>query len=158
MLLFIPDNILFYGVIHVISNSVESIFNVKPYYGENYFQMCYIMPHFSFGRIFLEYLIDDGAGKLWFKLIMPLPLETAWWVSVFTIPFYFLIYMYLDAIIPNTYGVAQPWCFCCKVKSKRSLLLRVFCCKKEKDEVLPGEESPIKQAGDPLIVMLNTSK
>jgi ABC-type bacteriocin/lantibiotic exporter with double-glycine peptidase domain len=89
---------------------------------------------------------------------MPLPLETAWWASVFTIPFYFLIYMYLDAIIPNTYGVAQPWCFCCKVKSKRSLLLRIFCCKKEKDEVIPGEESPIKQAGDPLIVMLNTSK
>ena len=118
MVMFIPTNILFYTFITMIQKSVTSVIEIKPYHGEQWFELLYIFPHFSFGRILLEYLIDDGANKLLFKLLLPLPLENAWYAAVFTTVFYFLLYMYLDAIIPNAYGIAQPCCFCCKRRNK----------------------------------------
>ena len=95
------------------------------------------MPHFSFGRILIEYLIDDGANKLWFKILLPLPIHRAWWASIGTVVFYFLFYMYLDAIIPNTYGIARPCCFCLKSKSgnKSSIIRKVLCCFKKEQKV-----------------------
>ena len=38
-----------------------------------------------------------------------------------TIPVYFCLYVYLDAVVPNAYGIASPWCFCvkdCRKKKK----------------------------------------
>ena len=33
--------------------------------------------------------------------------------------FYILLGIYLDQIIPSQFGVAKPWNFCCKRKTKQ---------------------------------------
>jgi len=144
MLLFIPTNILFFALIQIILGSVKAILEVQPYYGEQWFELCYVMPHFSFGRILLEYLIDDGANKLFFKLIIPLPLHRAWWASVATTVGYFLLYLYLDAIIPNAYGIAKPCCFCLKSKKTKpcAMVKRILCCRK-RQELNSNEVTPL---------------
>jgi hypothetical protein len=42
----------------------------------------------------------------------------AWGALTLNIPFYFLLYLYLDAIIPDTYGIAKPCCFCLRRKRR----------------------------------------
>ena len=32
------------------------------------------------------------------------------------VPIYFFLYFYLDQIIPDTFGIAKSWNFCCKRK------------------------------------------
>jgi len=36
----------------------------------------------------------------------------AWMAQIAIIPAYFFLYIYLDEIIPNNYGVAKSCCFC----------------------------------------------
>jgi hypothetical protein len=47
-----------------------------------------------------------------------LNINVAWWSLALATPFYVLVYMYLDGIIPNSYGIRQSLCFC--VKKRKS--------------------------------------
>ena len=43
--------------------------------------------------------------------------EVAWVCLIVQVPIWFLIHLYLEAILPDNYGISKPCCFCC-VKSK----------------------------------------
>lgn len=43
--------------------------------------------------------------------------EVAWVCLVVQVPIWFLIHLYLEAILPDNYGISKPCCFCC-TKSK----------------------------------------
>ena len=47
-------------------------------------------------------------------MTMGLDVTYAWIALTTSIPLYFLMYMYLDAIIPNEFGIAMSPCFCLK--------------------------------------------
>jgi len=67
------------------------------------------MPNFSFSVIMLEYYIKGAP-----KVLLGLDVTLAWWCLGLATPFYLMIYMYLDGVIPNAYGIRENLCFCCK--------------------------------------------
>lgn len=42
----------------------------------------------------------------------------SWFFLFLCIPFWFLVYLYLDNVMPNDYGVQKPHCYCLKRKLK----------------------------------------
>jgi ATP-binding cassette subfamily A (ABC1) protein 3 len=74
------------------------------------------MPNFSFSVIMLEFYIKGGP-----KLLFGLDVTVAWWSLVLATPFYLLVYMYLDGIIPNAFGIRESPLFCFKCRNKRAL-------------------------------------
>jgi hypothetical protein len=42
----------------------------------------------------------------------------AWLFLLVSIPLWFLIYMYLDAVVPSEYGINKHPCFCCRREEK----------------------------------------
>jgi hypothetical protein len=111
----------------------SAIVDFEPYYGEQQLPYWYILPHFTYGMILLDFLTDDGIPKMAFKLLMPHDMRIVWFMNVFTIFVYFTLYYYLDAIVPNKYGIAYPPCFCCT--SLKRGTKRVFCSKKYQEEI-----------------------
>jgi hypothetical protein len=59
----------------------------------------------------LDFYIDGGPAS-----ILDLNVNVAWASLVLVTPFYVGLYMYLDAIMPNVYGIRQSCCFCLKKK------------------------------------------
>lgn len=41
-------------------------------------------------------------------------LTSAWIFLVLSVPAYFALYVYLDIVMPSTYGIRAPCCFCLK--------------------------------------------
>ena len=123
-LLFLPTGFLIFALITIMSKRfISSIENLpkqlmgeeyEEYDGQKWFQIGYVFPHFSFGIIILDYFVENGA-----ELTMGLDVTYAWIALVSSIPFYFLLYIYLDAIIPNAFGIALRPCFCLR-KQKES--------------------------------------
>jgi hypothetical protein len=46
-----------------------------------------------------------------------IPNELSWAVLIILVPFWFFMYMYMDSVIPNTYGISKHPLFCIR-KSK----------------------------------------
>jgi hypothetical protein len=44
--------------------------------------------------------------------------STSWQILLALIPFWFFAYLYLDSVIPNTYGIAKNLCFCLSKQKK----------------------------------------
>jgi hypothetical protein len=61
----------------------------------------------------LEFYIRGGP-----KILLGLDVNVAWWCLGLATPFYLLLYMYLDGIIPNAYGIRESLCFCLKSTKK----------------------------------------
>lgn len=56
------------------------------------------------------------SSDISYQLSMPFA-----WISLFlNIPLYVALYAYFDQIIPNTYGIKKPCCFCLKRKKRRT--------------------------------------
>ena len=68
--------------------------------------MGYIIPHFPYSCALLEFLVDHGKPKMVFKLLIPIDMQVAWIATTLTIPFYIILYVYLDSVIPNKWGIA----------------------------------------------------
>jgi len=79
LLMFLPAALLFYTFIDIFGNSVLNLVDYKPYYYEFVFELLYILPHFSFGRILLDYLVNHGRQYFLFTMIMPLKIRYAWY-------------------------------------------------------------------------------
>lgn len=76
-------------------------------------QYLYFMPTFPFEVILADIFKVEGGPE--FFETSP---TVAWIVLALQTPIYFFIHIYLDAIIPDSYGVTQP-CFYC-LKRRRS--------------------------------------
>jgi hypothetical protein len=72
LLLFIPTSFLFFLFVLCFDQSVSAILEPEPYYGEFYFEAMYWFPAFPFGRLLLEFLVDQGAPAFFFQLLLPL--------------------------------------------------------------------------------------
>jgi len=59
----------------------------------------------------IDFYIKGGAQD-----IFGLNLDAAWASLVISIPFYYVMFMYLDQIMPNSHGVKKSLCFCCSRK------------------------------------------
>ena len=68
--------------------------------GYQAFQLSYILPNFSFGIILLDFYINGGP-----ETILDLNVNVAWISLALVTPIYVMLYMYLDAIMPNVYGI-----------------------------------------------------
>jgi len=123
ILLFFPVALMFYSTLATCAASITAIFTFTPYYGEQWLQLGYILPHYTFGFTLLDFLVDHGAPAVVFRVILPTNMTRVWYANVATIFFYIGLYVYLDAVIPNKYGVTQDWCFClpCKRKNKDNI-------------------------------------
>ena len=42
----------------------------------------------------------------------------AWIALVGSIPCYLVIYVYLDSVVPNAYGISKPCCFCLRKRKQ----------------------------------------
>ena len=60
-ILFIPSSVVFYALVAAASDSiVAATIDIQPYYGEQWLILGYILPHFSYAWILLDFLVDDG--------------------------------------------------------------------------------------------------
>lgn len=56
----------------------------------------------------LNYIEDKGKRSIFFPLFL---------FTLFI--FYFLLFNYLEQVIPDEFGLSKSWCFCLKKKNKR---------------------------------------
>ena len=117
-LMFLPTSLFFYSIISVLADSLSAVVAQKPYYGEQWLNAGYMLPHFTFGMVLLDFLVDHGFPKLAYKAILPLSMESVWAWNFLSIAIYLCLYIYLDAVIPNKYGVTKSYCFCIKDNKK----------------------------------------
>jgi hypothetical protein len=75
-----------------------------------------------------------------------IPDAFSWIVLIFLIPFWFFMYMYLDSIIPNTFGISKHPLFCCK-KKQTIEKIRASMMKKAHDPKVFSREDPIQIEG-----------
>lgn len=90
-----------------ISQRLQLVVQNQQSTGYQLFQLSYILPNFSFGIILLDFYIKGGPTT-----ILDLDVTVAWVSLVLIIPVYVALYIYLDAIMPNVYGIRQSCCFC----------------------------------------------
>ena len=113
-ILFLPCAIFLFSLITVVIKklindvALETGTSDDNYYGIQLFQIGYVLPHFSFSIVFLEFLTKGGASFLGFNVVL------AWIMLIIQTPLYLCLYLYLDAVIPNQYGIALKCCFCCR--------------------------------------------
>lgn len=63
--------------------------------------------------LLLEYYIIGGVEKVY-----GLNLNCAWICLGLATPFYLTLYAYLDMVLPNSTGVKQSACFCCRLPKR----------------------------------------
>ena len=78
------------------------------------FWLTYIFPNFSFSVCMLEIYMPGKALTL-----LNVNPKMALLAQVLTIPIYLALYIYLDEVTPNTYGVRKTLCFCCQRKTQK---------------------------------------
>jgi hypothetical protein len=79
------------------------------------FQLTYILPVSSFGVIMIDVFVKNGVRDL-----LDLNVIIAWVSLILVTPMYILAYMYLDAIIPNAFGIKEHPFFCIRKKIKKN--------------------------------------
>jgi hypothetical protein len=67
----------------------------------------YFIPHFPFTVAMLDFFFEDGA-----KNLLGLSSSVAYMCLGICSVFYYFLYEYLDAIIPNAYGIKKGCCCC----------------------------------------------
>lgn len=140
-LLLLPTSIFFY----VLTNRM-SLVGHPDTLAYNLFPLTYLMPNFSFSVIMLQFYIKGGP-----KILMGLDVDVAWYCLAAATPFYLILYMYLDGIIPNAFGIRESLCFCLKRNKKPKF---------DQEEMLQGDEeqNELMNAAPLTIKMMNLSK
>ena len=72
----------------------------------NWVQYLYWFPQFPFTVIMVNLL--DNTGLKFFEVSD----EVSWVFLILSTPFYFLLHLYIEAIMPDNYGIASKCCFC----------------------------------------------
>ena len=92
-----------------------------------------MLPNFSFSVIMLEFYLRGGP-----HIILGLNVNVAWWCLGLATPFYLLIYMYLDGIIPNAFGISESLLFCLRSKRKPMLNDDFIAADEEENRIFNG--------------------
>lgn len=75
-------------------------------YVNNYVQYFYWFPQFPFTTVMVDLL--DKQGMKFFEVSV----GASWAMLIINIPLWFVIHLYVEAIKPDSYGVAHHPCFC----------------------------------------------
>jgi ABC-type multidrug transport system fused ATPase/permease subunit len=79
-----------------------------------------------------------------------IPNWVSWIVLILSIPFWFYAYLYLDSVMPDTYGISKHPCFCCKSKKHVSEAVE--------NEKLIGIDPRVFDNKDPILIENLTKK
>lgn len=94
-------------------------------------------------------LTNDPNPAITFRLIDVSILNTyvCWGLAILNIPLWMGFYIYLDQVMPNTYGISKHPCFCCKKTPRQK-------------EFQNDEENPDKffDKNDPILIDRLTKK
>lgn len=88
-------------------------------YVNGYVHWLYWFPQFPFTTIMVDML--DTNGFKFFEVGVPV----SWFFLALNIPFWFMLHLYIEAIKPDSYGIARSCCFCFQN------------CRKKKDHCVP---------------------
>jgi len=138
-ILFLPCSVFLFSFVtvvvqytlHLVADALDT--TDDEFLGHYLFQIGYILPHFSFGIVFLEFLTKGGATLLGFNVVF------AWISLILQTPIYLALYLYFDAVVPNQFGIALKCCFCCK----RGPKTREQRLQPQEYEMLEGTQNPI---------------
>ena len=72
----------------------------------DYVQYLYFFPQFPFTVIMVNLL--DNTGLQFFEVSDGI----SWFFLIISTPAYFLAHLYVEAIMPDNYGIASKCCFC----------------------------------------------
>lgn len=75
----------------------------------------YFLPWFPFEVVILECIYKDGVTLF----LQGMEVKYAWWALCALPIVYYLIYLYLDKVIPNAFGIAQDCFFCLRCGRRR---------------------------------------
>jgi len=101
--LFLPTGVAMLGIIQPAVNGSPN----------NWVQYLFWIPTFPF-EVVLTSIFQPNTVEFFFQESP----AWAWTALVLLTPLYFLLHIYLEAIIPNAYGINSPCCFC--LRRKRS--------------------------------------
>lgn len=105
-LLMVPFAISLYCVQIRLADAINGVSSFRG------FPITYIFPQFAFSTLLCEFYIEGGA-----MLILSTSSTYAWVCLALSTPFYLLVYVYLDSVLPSEQGVKQSLC-CCFRRSK----------------------------------------
>lgn len=90
-ILLLPFSIYIYCISNRLPESTGETLSMR------LFPISYILPNFPFSVLILEFFIRGGAQS-----ILGLDITTAWVCLALSTPFYLIVYIYLDAILPSS--------------------------------------------------------
>ena len=111
-------------------------------------QLLYMFPQVPFAVLCLDWMVPDGAEKM-----LNLEVKWAWVASVVNFFLYLALYHYLDAVLPNSFGVRRHLCFCLKKDNKRQEATEVVEYESSGDELVQDH-----RANKTIVRMKNLSK
>jgi hypothetical protein len=110
----------------------------------------YFIPHFPFTVAMLDFFFEDGA-----KNLLGLSSSVAYMCLGICTVFYYFLYEYLDAIIPNAYGIKKGCCCCLTYCRKKKVTfdevddqLEEMGMNKKHNESLISEHRPLDDDDD----------
>jgi hypothetical protein len=88
--------------------------------GKNLIYLFFLMPIFPAMTILVK-LTESQLLPVTYRVLNVdhIPAAVAWIFLFLCIPLWFAIYIYLDSVMPNTYGVQKHPCFCIRKEDKR---------------------------------------
>lgn len=89
-------------------------------------QWGYVIPHFPYSIIVLDFFFKNGAEAL-----LGLNITYAYFALIANVVGWYLVYEYLDAIIPNAFGIRKSLCCCL-----------TMCCGRRRAEYDGEHEDP----------------
>lgn len=107
---FLPVSFFIFAVVQRMSHLIKVISLLEPASsGFQWFQLTYLLPHFSFGVISADFFSGGNA-----QLLLGVDPTWAWVALILTTPAYILLYVYLDQVIPNEFGISKPCLYPCR--------------------------------------------
>jgi ATP-binding cassette subfamily A (ABC1) protein 3 len=80
-----------------------------------------------------------------------IPAAVAWFFLFLCIPLWFAIYIYLDSVMPNTYGVQKHPCFCIRKEDKRRKTYEQNDVEDQESQEIQANHEKIFNSEDPIL-------
>ena len=105
-LLFMPTGIALLGIIGPVASMTRGMFVQN-----NWVQYLFMLPTFPF-EVVLSDIFAPNVGYPFFTV----DAKWAWAALVLLTPIYYFIHIYLEAVLPDAYGITESCCFCIRKK------------------------------------------
>lgn len=110
-LMYMPTSIFLFAICEHLYRVFDNDF--QPQF--LWIQFGYFMPQWSYSMIMMQLMVPGYIMEY-----MGYQVFWAWFSLIASIVVFFAAYLYLDAVMPNTYGISQSPCFCLEKKKRHS--------------------------------------